>query len=102
MLCATKNLCYQCSDPNIEVHYGTFFINPRILQDDIRGNERQPRCESERSARIQMCRDPYYTLNVTTFDIKTEELLPFGTCFQITTVTIHDEQISARKDNLNA
>ncbi|EFO24903.2 hypothetical protein LOAG_03583 [Loa loa] len=78
MLCATKNLCYQCSDPNIEVHYGTFFINPRILQDDIRGNERQPRCESERSARIQMCRDPYYTLNVTTFDIKTEELLPFG------------------------
>uniref|UniRef100_A0A8R1XNU7 Uncharacterized protein n=1 Tax=Onchocerca volvulus TaxID=6282 RepID=A0A8R1XNU7_ONCVO len=66
ILCSAQNLCFQCSDPNIEVHYGAFFNNPRVLQDDSRGNERQPPCDSGRNARFQICRDPCYTLNVTT------------------------------------
>ncbi|KAL3994237.1 hypothetical protein ACH3XW_20925 [Acanthocheilonema viteae] len=78
ILCTAQNLCFQCSDPNIEVHYGAFFNNPRILQDNSKGNEQQPRCESGKTARIQICRDPCYTLNVTTYDIKTKQLLLFG------------------------
>ncbi|VIO93154.1 Uncharacterized protein BM_BM6640 [Brugia malayi] len=93
ILCATQHLCFQCSDPNIEVHYGAFFNNPRILQDSSSENERQPKCESGRKARIQICRDPCYTLNVTTFDIKTEQFLLFGMSHGCSTLILPPSKI---------
>ncbi|VDN18137.1 unnamed protein product [Gongylonema pulchrum] len=78
----TQSICFQCSDLNIEVHYGAFFINPRILQDGDAGDGSEPpRCDSPESARIKICRDPCFILNVTTQEISTSRMLPFGTFF---------------------
>uniref|UniRef100_A0A1I8ESG8 Uncharacterized protein n=1 Tax=Wuchereria bancrofti TaxID=6293 RepID=A0A1I8ESG8_WUCBA len=81
-------------DRNLK-HYGAFFNNPRVLQDSNKGNERQPRCESVKKAKIQMCRDPCYTLNVTTFDIKTEQFLLFGMSHGCSTLILLPSKIQS-------
>ncbi|KJH43424.1 hypothetical protein DICVIV_10565 [Dictyocaulus viviparus] len=67
--------CYQCSDANIETHYGAFFINPRVLQD--RNRNKLTKCDRFNVPLVE-CDSMCYSLNVTSLHVRDRELLPFG------------------------
>uniref|UniRef100_A0A7I4Y798 Protein sleepless n=1 Tax=Haemonchus contortus TaxID=6289 RepID=A0A7I4Y798_HAECO len=80
--------CYQCSDPNIETHYGAFFVNPRVLQE---GNRNHVNKCDRFAVPVVECDGPCYSLNVTSLHVKSREVLPFGTAYGCSQFVLGDE-----------
>ncbi|KAK6739264.1 hypothetical protein RB195_020986 [Necator americanus] len=93
--------CYQCSDANIETHYGVFFVNPRVLQDGNRSDLKK--CDRF-SVPVVECNSSCFSLNVTSLHAKDREVLPFGTahgCSQyVISEDIEDHSGCFKKDIL--
>ncbi|KAL6735611.1 hypothetical protein Aduo_006034 [Ancylostoma duodenale] len=80
--------CYQCSDANIETHYGVFFVNPRVLQD---GNRSELKKCDRFNVPIVECNGTCFSLNVTSLHVKDREVLPFGTAYGCSQYVLSEE-----------
>ncbi|CAJ0606056.1 unnamed protein product, partial [Cylicocyclus nassatus] len=92
--------CYQCSDANIETHYGVFFINPRVIQD---GNKNDVKKCDRFNVPVVECNDTCFSLNVTSLHVKGREVLPFGAahgCSQYVLSEDVDDQTGCTKKDI--
>lgn len=80
--------CYQCSDSNIETHYGAFFANPRVLQE---GNRNQLQKCDRFAVPVIECDGPCYSLNVTSLHVKDRDVLPFGSAYGCSQYVLSEE-----------
>nr|CDJ94957.1 C. briggsae CBR-HOT-7 protein [Haemonchus contortus] len=76
------------TEPSYGMHYGAFFVNPRVLQE---GNRNHVNKCDRFAVPVVECDGPCYSLNVTSLHVKSREVLPFGTAYGCSQFVLGDE-----------